>query len=141
MMGMYGFVKGRGRALASADDVVTPEMLRGELGRLGLKADDVVMRVDGDIVHLSGHVVTQDEKERIILAVGNIQGVAGVVDEIPGVGEPSFYTIVPGDTLRSVAAMWLGCAERGADILAANRPMLDAEDLIYRGQVLRLPCG
>lgn len=135
-MGRWGFIKGRGKDLAPS---LTPEVLQNELQRLGLHDPGLDIRIAGDIVHLSGPVPSQDDKERIILAVGNVRGVAAVIEDIPSKADPSFYTIVPGDTLRSVAATWLGCAERWHDILAANRPMLSASDLIYRGQVLRLP--
>ncbi|WP_299045733.1 BON domain-containing protein [uncultured Tateyamaria sp.] len=138
-MGKWPFVKGRGKVLTNDGVDLTADILRDELRRLDLDARHLSIQVQDDVVFLSGGVPAQDDKERIILTVGNVHGVAAVIEDIPSAGEPSFYTIVPGDTLKSVAATRLGCADRCQDILAANRPMLASADMIYRGQVLRLP--
>jgi osmotically-inducible protein OsmY len=55
--------------------------------QLGLPADDLGIREAGDHVALTGTVERQAEREKIVLAVGNTQGV-GRVDDQPQVARP-----------------------------------------------------
>jgi nucleoid-associated protein YgaU len=82
------------------------------------------------------------EKEKIILAMGNAEGVANVEDEVetpePAAG-PVLYTVVKGDSLWRIAEATLGSGARYTEIFEANRPMLDDPDKTFPGQVLRVP--
>lgn len=79
-------------------------------------------------------------KEKVILAVGNVEGVAAVEDEISGgEGEPTFHTVEKGDTLWAVATKTLGDGARYPEIFKANKPMLSDPDKIYPGQMVRIP--
>ena len=91
---------------------------------------------------VTGRAPTQAEKEKIILAVGNVAGVAKVEEalETPEpAAEPVFHTVVKGDTLWKIAEKTLGKGARYTEIFEANRPMLSDPDKIYPGQVLRIP--
>jgi hypothetical protein len=44
--------------------------------------------VDDDTVKVSGEAVSQEMKEKVILAVGNVKGVSAVEDSVPSAGEP-----------------------------------------------------
>ena len=77
-------------------------------------------------------------KEKIILAAGNIQGVATVEAESDA-AEPVFYTVKKGDTLSAIAQHTLGKASLYPSIFEANKPMLSHPDKIYPGQMLRIP--
>jgi nucleoid-associated protein YgaU len=63
--------------------------LANELKRLGLPADNVSMQVEGDTVHLSGQVPDAETREKIVLAVGNVEGVGKVDDSGLQGGEAS----------------------------------------------------
>jgi nucleoid-associated protein YgaU len=93
-------------------------------------------------VTVSGKAASQAEKEKVILAVGNVAGVAKV-DETIETPEPAstpvFHTVVKGDTLWKVAERTLGKGARYTELFEANRPMLSDPDKIYPGQVLRIP--
>ena len=78
-------------------------------------------------------------KEKIILAVGNVEGIATVEADHDGDDAPVFHTVVKGDTLSAIARKTLGNANRYAEIFEANKPMLTHPDKIYPGQVLRIP--
>lgn len=97
---------------------------------------------DTDTATLSGVAETQADRERARLAVGNVQHVATVVDEIE-VKEPAaesrFYTVKSGDTLSKIAKEMYGNANDYMKIFDANKPMLSHPDKIYVGQVLRIP--
>lgn len=97
---------------------------------------------DTDTVTLSGNAKTQADRERARLAVGNVQYVETVVDDInvqTAEPESRFYTVKSGDTLSKIAKEMYGNANEYNKIFEANRPMLSDPDKIYVGQVLRIP--
>lgn len=148
-MGLWDFVKEAGKAIgigpAEAKDAPAapdPEALKKEIEDLGLKADDLKVEVNGDTVKVSGKALSQEDKEKIILATGNVKGVAKVEDDIaaPDAGAaPMFHTVVKGDTLWKISETTLGDGARYKEIFEANKPMLKDPDKIYPGQVLRIP--
>ena len=81
-MGMWSFVKDAGKSLfgskAEAAEAPKEDVLRHELKELGLDAKGVDLKVEGDKVVVSGKAVDAATKEKIILAVGNVSGVASV---------------------------------------------------------------
>jgi len=146
-MGLWDFVKSAGKALgigeaeAKETSAPTAEALKKEIEDLGLKADGLDISVEGDTVKVKGRAPTQEEREKIILATGNVAGVAKVEDaiEAPGTAEPVFHTVAKGDTLWKISEKTLGSGARYKEIFEANRPMLSDPDKIYPGQVLRIP--
>jgi len=133
---------------------------------LGLKASKFDIRFDDGIAHVSGGVGTQAMREKIILAVGNVEGVskvsstmtinkpkkkAGVKKMAAGkaakkkaaprkaVKEATMYTVKSGDTLSKIAKAHYGDASKYPKIFEANKPMLKDPNKIYPGQVLRIP--
>ena len=82
-MGLFNFLRDVGAKLSGHDGAYsapTPEALEAELKRLGLPADGLSMQVEGDTVHLSGQVRDAETREKIVLAVGNVEGVGKVDD-------------------------------------------------------------
>lgn len=145
-MGLWDFVKNAGKALgigdAEAAEPPAPDALKKEVEDLGLKAEGLTVTVDGDTVKVSGKAASQEEKEKLILAMGNVAGVAKVEDQIETpepAAEPVFHTVVKGDTLWKISERTLGSGARYKEIFEANKPMLKDPDKIYPGQVLRIP--
>lgn len=141
-MGLWSFVKGAGKKVFGGDDdaEVSGAALQDELKDLGLETDGLDITVEGDQVKVSGTAASQEMKEKVILAVGNVEGVASVDDQIEGgEGEPTFHTVEKGDTLWAISEKALGNGSRYNEIFEANRPMLSDPDKIYPGQVLRIP--
>ncbi|MEQ6600404.1 peptidoglycan-binding protein LysM, partial [Pseudomonas aeruginosa] len=98
--------------------------------------------VEGDKVIASGEVASQEEKEKILLALGNVAGVSSVEDKITvaqAAPEARFVTVKKGDTLSAIAKAEYGNANAYMKIFEANKPMLSHPDKIYPGQVLRIP--
>lgn len=95
-----------------------------------------------DLATIKGQVKSQADKEKIILAVGNVDHVAQVDDQMT-VAEPApqsqFYTVQSGDNLSKIAKQYYGDANQYNKIFEANRPLLKNADDIYPGQVLRIP--
>jgi nucleoid-associated protein YgaU len=159
-MGLFDFVKEAGRKLGIGSDAPTPDELRAEVTKLGLDAKDLALDVQGDTVTVSGSAPSQELREKIVLAVGNVHGVAKVEDKLtvaaldgstqsadasasgasaPAQGQAKFYTVKSGDTLSKISKEFYGDANRYNGIFEANRPMLEHPDKIYPGQVLRIP--
>ncbi len=147
-MGLWDFVRGAGKALkpgkaeAAEPEPPAAEDLKAEVAALGLQTEDLDIAVEGDTVKVTGKAPSQAEKEKVIVAVGNVAGIAKVDEtlETPEPApEPKFHTVEKGDTLWAVAEKALGSGARYQDIFEANRPMLSDPDKIYPGQVLRIP--
>jgi nucleoid-associated protein YgaU len=154
-MGIWSFVKEAGRLVGigkaeatQAEGAPAPaaapsaEALKSELETLGLPAKDIDIKVENDVVLLSGEALTQQVKEQVILAAGNVAGVAKVDEQLTTKEEApasTFYTVKKGDTLSAIAKKHYGNANKYQQIFEANKPMLKHPDKIYPGQVLRIP--
>lgn len=141
-MGLWSFIKGAGKKITGKGDdaEVSGAALQDEIKDLGLEAEGLDIQVEGDTVKVTGTAVSQEAKEKVILAVGNVEGVATVEENIDGgAGEPTFHTVEKGDTLWAIAAKTMGNGAKYTEIFEANKPMLSDPDKIYPGQVLRIP--
>lgn len=151
-MGLISFMKGVGEKVFGKD---TPEAaptpaaeplrasaLLAHVKSLGLPYNNLTVRTSGDTVTLDGEVARQEDAEKIALAVGNVEGVE-VVDNRLKVATPepeaTYHTVVKGDTLSKIAQTVYGDMMKYPIIFEANKPMLKDPDLIYPGQVLRIP--
>ncbi|MBK0058997.1 peptidoglycan-binding protein LysM [Pseudomonas sp. S44] len=145
-MSLFSFVKEAGEKLI---DLLTPgnanaeEQLKKHVESVGLGNPNISATVEGDKVILKGEVASQEEKEKIILAAGNIAGVASVDDQITVTGPVAqaarFVTVKKGYTLSAIAKAEYGDASKYQKIFEANKPLLSHPDKIYPGQVLRIP--
>ena len=144
MFGVVPFVKMAGRSLGKIfKGREAKEVLEKEVNDLGLEKEGVDIDVDdeGKVV-ISGEAMTQEMKEKIILAVGNVEGVGEVEDKVETKDKTAasqFHTVVSGDTLWKISKTYYGKGSRYPEVFEANRPMLTHPDKIYVGQVLRIP--
>lgn len=115
------------------------EALKKELRALGLDAGDVHLTLKGDTVKVESRGADRETMEKLILAVGNIEGVSKVEADMPEDAKPQFHTVAKGETLSAIAKEYLGDASKYHAIFEANRPMLSDPDKIYPGQKLRIP--
>lgn len=140
-MSVFNFVKSAGNKLFNRGQS-EPDALKSHGESLGLKVSDLdVDFADGKVV-AKGRAASQEEREKMLLALGNVEGVEAVDDQIAveaPADESTFYTVQRGDTLGAIAQRHYGKASAYMQIFEANRPMLDNPDRIYPGQVLRLP--
>jgi len=150
-MGLFSFLKNKGAKLfGKKADVAAKEAevkmtkaeeLKAEIARLGLNVNDLGIELCEQVI-VSGSTETNADREKVILALGNVEGVGSVDDQI-SVRNPEpearFYTVESGDTLGKIAKAMYGDAMQYPTIFEANKPMLDHPDKIYPGQVLRIP--
>lgn len=111
---------------------------------MGFKVQDLGVRVDDDKVTLTGQAPSQEIREKIVLLVGNVEGIGSVDDNMTAAQaapEAQYYEVKSGDTLSKIAKQFYGDANKYNQIFEANRPMLKDADEIYPGQRLRIPAA
>lgn len=143
-MGIFDFVKDVGAMVGIGDAEAAPaaEDLKKEVEKHGLDAKDLKIEVDGDKVKVGGDVADQATKEKLIVAMGNVKGVAQIDESLKAAApepEATMYTVKSGDTLSGIAKSHYGDAGKYPQIFEANKPMLSDPDKIYPGQMLRIP--
>lgn len=110
---------------------------------MGLEVSGLDIRFDDGTAFIDGEAADAATKERVILAVGNCDGVAKVDESLTVAqddgSEAEMYVVEKGDTLWAIATATYGDGSRYPEIFEANKPMLTDPDLIFPGQVLRIP--
>ena len=128
--------------LKEANEKAKASALMSQIVAHDIKIENLDIVVDDDAATVYGQVQTTADKEKAILIVGNTEGIATVDDRLTVLNdepEATFYTVVKGDTLSKIAKAHYGDAMKYPVIFEANKPMLTSPDLIYPGQVLRIP--
>lgn len=144
-MGLFSFVKSAGeKVLDTLSGGSKSEKLQDHIDKLNLPgSDQVKLDVNDDgTVTMTGDGVSQALKEKIMVAVGNVEGISGVNDHVTASGsdaQSTYYTVKSGDTLSAIAKSQYGNANDYMRIFEANKPMLSHPDKIYPGQVLIIP--
>lgn len=152
-MGLLSFFKGVGEKIFHSDAPAAPaeaekvepvraQALLDHVKQLGLAYNSLTVKTKGDTVTITGSVKSQEDSEKIALAVGNVEGVTAVDNQL-AVDEPTpegkYYTVKSGDSLSKIAKEVYGDPLKYGVIFEANKPMLKDPDLIYPDQVLRIP--
>lgn len=150
-MGLISFIKTAGEKLFKSEAKREEEkaaLIAEHIKKFGFDTSDIKVKVDDDKVSLMGSIDTQENKNKIIVTAGNIEGIASVEDWIvvknpavvaPPQPEKQFYTVKKGDYLSKIAREVYGDANKYNVIFEANKPMLKDPNLIYPGQVLVIP--
>ena len=141
-MGLLNFMKSAGEKIFGTAHASEAQSLTDHIKNIG--GENVKVDFKEGVVSASGKAKSQEEKEKILLALGNVAGVEKVEDhiEVPGGtsnGSSHFYTVKSGDTLSKIAKEYYHDANKYPKIFEANKPMLSHPDKIYPGQVLRIP--
>lgn len=158
-MGLFSFIKNAGAKVFGIGKTTEEEnaeiaekvaeiakekanKLTNAVETLGFEVLDLNIEVDDDNVIVWGQANSQETKEKVILVLGNTEGIATVDDRMTVVieePEAQFHTVVKGDYLSKIAKKYYGDAMKYPVIFEANKPMLTDPDKIYPGQVLRIP--
>ncbi|HKJ06856.1 MAG TPA: peptidoglycan-binding protein LysM [Flavobacteriaceae bacterium] len=151
-MGIFSFIKNAGAKLfgigKSTEEEkheaaeVKADKLSDAVEKLGLKVQDLNIEVKDDKATIWGQAQSQETREKVVLVVGNTEGIASVDDRMTvavQAPEAQFHTVVKGDYLSKIAKKYYGDANKYNVIFEANKPMLTDPDKIYPGQVLRIP--
>jgi len=150
-MGLISFIKNAGDKIFKSEEKKEQEkadLILSHIRKFGFDTSDIKVKVDDDKVILMGSIDTIDNRNKVIVTAGNIEGIAKVDDWLvvknpPAVAPPppekQYYTVKKGDYLSKIAKKVYGDAKKYNIIFEANKPMLKDPDLIYPGQVLVIP--
>lgn len=154
-MGLFSFIKGAGKKIfgkkeetktanANSSEMVGPsreDLLKAEIANLGLPISNLDIDLS-EKVTVYGQTTTNAEREKVILALGNVDCVGCVEDMITVTNpepEATFHVVKAGDSLSKISKEVYGDPMKYNAIFEANKPMLEHPDKIYPGQTLRIP--
>lgn len=144
-MGLISFLKNAGASIFGSSDKDKAEeaaKIKAHVEQFGLGIENFQVTVVEDKVTLEGIADSQAEREKVIMAAGNVEGVATIEDLITvEVPEPAaqWHTVERGDSLSKISKKYYDDFMKYTMIFEANKPMLSDPDKIYPGQVLRIP--
>jgi len=155
-MGVFDFVKDAGEKILGMVGMGSDEekeretatALKRLVSNMGLEIQNLDVSYSDGVAQISGTAVSQAEREKAVLLMGNTAGVSRVDDQLrvlppkpeaPPEPPAVFYTVKRGDSLSKIAKEHYGNAMKYPVIFEANKPMLKDPDKIYPGQVLRIP--
>ncbi len=147
-MGLFSFTKSAGKKPEGVSDEQKAKFMESVIKRFGLDIEGLKVEVDGEKASVWGKVKDVAVKEKVIVGIGNVEGISEVEDfiavesetgEIVDSSEPELYTVKKGDSLSKIAKAIYGDPMKYKEIFEANKPMLKNPDLIFPGQVLRIP--
>jgi nucleoid-associated protein YgaU len=150
-MGFFDFISDAGKKLLGKGDDAAAIKEEIESSFAELPVDGLTVGVDGEIVTLAGVARDYATREKAILIAGNVEGISQVnadqlvtmeqvseenTREIP---EEIFYSIAKGDTLWAISDKFYDDGSKYPYIVEANLEVIKDADLIYPGQVIRIP--
>lgn len=161
-MGIFSFIKDAGKKIFGIDkertqgagktdqienderkeNIKAAKKLETTVHDLNLKIENLKIVIENDMAVVSGKALNQSTREKIILVVGNSEGISQVDDRMDvenAEPEAVFHTVERGDTLSKISKEHYGDPNQYPLIFEANKPMLKDPDKIYPGQVLRIP--
>ena len=141
-MGLLSFAKNIGKKLFGSDDDPAEKLKEHiEESNPGITNLDVQV-VDG-VATIKGDTEDPSALEKVILMAGNALGIEEVrADEVTAPEQTNtveYYEVQKGDSLWKIATNAYGDGNRHPDIFEANKEVIQNPDLIFPGQMLRIP--
>ena len=123
-MGIFSFIKNAGAKVFGIGKTTEEEAaekaakLVDAVNALELSVADLSIDIDDDKATVNGEATDLATKEKVVLVVGNTEGIASVednmtvaeVEEIKEEEMAQFHTVVSGDTLGKIAKSFYGDA-------------------------------
>jgi len=158
-MGLFSFLKNSGSKVLKSASAKNEEkarsaeaakerqegLLEGILYSADVGIKNIDVEIEGDVVKVFGEADSQANREKAILILGNMDGVAAIDDRIsvvntePAKPEAKMYQVQSGDSLSKIAKEFYGDPMKYNLIFEANQPMLKDPNIIHPGQTLRIP--
>lgn len=144
-MAKFQFVRDAGENLLKrrAGGKLDTRAIDNRIKQMGLGINDLLLTISEDEVKAEGLARNFGDREKAILLIGNVRGIASVDDQImpehPSEAYSQFHTVIKGETLENIAQQYYGDEKKFDQILIANHPLITHPRGIYPGQKLRVP--
>ncbi len=143
-MGFFDFFKDAGKSLLGKGDDNANVKSEIDAHSKTMPIEGLEVVVDGDTVVLKGTAKSAADRAKAALIAGNIEGIAKVDAEGISLEDTAeiidmYYEIQKGDTLWKVATIYYKDGSRYPEIVEANQEVIKNADLIYPGQMIRIP--
>ena len=141
-MGLFAFAKNIGKKLFSKNEDPA-EKIKSHIEEDNPGLEGLEVSYEEGKVILKGEASSAEAMEKAVLMAGNVDGVESVdvsaVTAPEAEAEVEYYTIQKGDSLSKIAKQFYGNAMDYPKLFEANREVIKDPDLIYPGQVIRIP--
>lgn len=143
-MGLLSFVKDIGNKIFGDEDEA-PKKLKEHIEKDNPGINNLEISVDDGVATIKGDTDDPSALEKAILMVGNVFGISEVhADEVTAPEqtiEVEYYEIKKGDSLWKIAKNLYGNGNDYHKIFEENREVIKDPDLIFPGQMIRIPRG
>ncbi len=142
-MGLLSFAKNIGKKIFGDDDDDASEKLQKHIEEDNPGVSNLEVTVEDGIATIKGDTDDPSALEKVILMAGNAMGIEEVrADEVTApeqTVEVEYYEIQKGDSLWKIAAKFYGNGSKYPEIFEANKEVIKDPDLIFPGQIIRIP--
>ncbi len=143
-MGLLSFAKNIGKKLFGSEDEA-PEKLKKHIEEDNPGINNLEIEVQDGVATIKGDTDDPSALEKVILMAGNVLGIEEVrADEVSAPEqtiEVEYYEIKKGDSLWKIAKNLYGNGNDYPKIFEANKEVIKDPDLIFPGQMIRIPRG
>jgi len=141
-MGLLSFAKNIGKKLFGSEDEA-PEKIKEHIEEDNPGINNLEVEVKDGVATIKGETDDPSALEKVILMAGNVMGIEEVrADDVvapPQTVEVEYYEIQKGDSLWKIAKTFYGDGNKYNLIFEANKEVIKDPDLIYPGQMIRIP--
>jgi len=141
-MGLLSFAKNIGKKLFGDEDEA-PEKIKEHIEEDNPGISNLEVEVKDGVATIKGETDDPSALEKVILMAGNVFGIEAVhADEVVApvqTIEVEYYEIQKGDNLWKIAKHFYGSGTEHPKIFEANKEVIKDPDLIYPGQMIRIP--
>lgn len=144
-MGLFNFAQNIGKKIFGKDDDEQTQSaaLQEHITEDNPGIDGLQVEVQGGTAVLKGTATSADALEKAVLMAGNAMGIENVeaadVEAPEQTIEVEYYEIQSGDSLWKIADQFYGNGSEYAKLFEANREVIKDPDLIFPGQMIRIP--
>ena len=141
-MGLLSFAKNIGKKIFGSEEEA-PEKLKKHIEEDNPGISNLQVDVKDGVATIKGETDDPSALEKVILMAGNALGIGEVrADEVKAPAqtiEVEYYEIKKGDSLWKIAKNVYGDGNKYPKIFEANKEVIKDPDLIFPGQMIRIP--